>query len=424
MQKRSKTGDNSGVHESNHAQAIVRYVPKRLSALPPQLHRHIAYFLSPHKVRKADDLESLVKWYPIEYLCVDFRLPADEQRGVVSILSQQDCVLKEVVVTHLDYSEFAMLVEALLELQHLECLSLQLCNVASSSAEDFARQCCNSRNKCHFFDLDLSSMTAEMACPIVEKLVRADKCLTYLDLRRIDGWKDAHNQYLSFLKSKAVNLAHLRFIGVEFGEHGARLMADALAKNCSLQSLRFGDGPIGDDGVSLIADALSRNTVLQRFRGYNLGMTPAGAAKLASALLVNNTLVHFILRDEDVGVQGAKVFAKVLEVNRSLRNLGLNYCELGREGCHAIVNALEKNDVLEKLDIAYNGMSDLDAQRLLTMPGKRWWSLYIDERNRMKSLKPTSPFPTQFREEFENNFREHKYEMKMFGTVSSFSPLL
>ena len=404
--KRSNTTGDRSTDVRDHSEENVGAVLRTRLFLPTQVHQHIAYFLTPHKVSKAEDLAVLVESYPVEYLCVEFQLAAEEQSGVVSILSREPRVLREVILTQLDYEEYAFLVGALLKLKSLEGLSLQLRNVVSSSVDEFVRHCCNSRNKCHFFDLDLGTLTADMASILVEKLVRGDMSLTYLDVRRIEGWKDKHNRYLSLLTSRTVSLAHLRCCGVEFDLAGAKLLADALARNCRLKSVWIGDGPIGDAGVVLIAEALAKNALLERFRGYHLGMSPAGASKLAAALLTNRTLLDFTLRDEDVGESGAYTFAKVLEKNRSLRSLGLRYCSLGGEGCHSIVNAVETNNVLESLDIAYNGISSTDAERLMTMPSK-WYRLYIDEGRLLKSPKPRNPYAKQYREEFEINFRQH-----------------
>ena len=136
-------------------------------------------------------------------------------------------------------------------------------------------------------------------------------------------------------------------------------------------------------------------------------MTPTSAAKFASALLRNETLVYLTLRDEDLGEEGAIAFAKLIAASPTLRALSLNYCELGAEGCHLIVNAVEKNLLIEKLELKFNGMSRMDAQRLIDMERDYWWSLEIDDNLVRKSAGPSLPLLTQYRDNFKKNFRQY-----------------
>ena len=132
-------------------------------------------------------------------------------------------------------------------LERMECLSLQLCNIAASAADELVANCCNSKNKCHFLDLDFSGIPADKSSSLIDELLKRDQVLTYLDLRRIDEWKDTHNKYLESI-IQGMQLTHLRFTQVEFGKYGAALLAKALGANCSLRSVLIGDGPIGDEG--------------------------------------------------------------------------------------------------------------------------------------------------------------------------------
>ena len=409
QQKRQRAADQGGEiitpHGCNQHDAHNSW---SFSCLPLPIQRHIAYFLSAHKVYTASELDKLVQFYPLEYLCVELSVTKAEVEAMGLLLSREPQLLREVVVLQMDYSEGAPLVKELLQLESLECLSLQLHRVDSTCAERLVRRCCKSRNKHHFLDLDLSMLSADRASDLVEELVRGDMSLTYLDLRYIDGWKDAHNKYLKSLMSSTLQLSHLVLLGVEFDKLGVVLLANALAANCSLEGILFGDGPIFDEGVALIGEALSRNSVLQRFRGFNLGMTSVGAVKFFNSLMSNTTLEYLSFKDEDVGEEGAIAVAKLLEVNCSLRTVGFSYCDLGLHGCNAIVDAIEKNTSLEEIWLNYCGISNADSRRLQEMDRKSWWVPEINEKRFVnKATYRRAPIFRQHRSDFKTNFREY-----------------
>ena len=389
------------------ARPVRRKSVRRLKSLPTALCQAIAHYLLPINVYTANDLSDYLDAFPIEYLSIEIYGVEEEIPKYCRVLEAHPSKLKEVVLRQADYTTWRDLVKVLLQLSNLQCVSLSLSGLKGPRVFDLVAQCCSSTSGYHYLDLDFNGTPPEVTSQLIEKLIKTDKNLLYLDLRAISGWSDQQNGFLRSLTFPNVSLSYLRFLEIDFGLYGVELVSQALAANCSLKCIHLGSGPIGDKGIFLLGDGLSKNSVLKRMHFEGVGISPVGAVYFARQLMNNQTLEYLTLKDEELGEEGGLAFANLLKVNHSIRELVLDYCALGERGCHHVVNALEYNQSLEVLRMAWCGINRKDQARLLSLR-RKWYQLTTDDTHLdVKRLLRRNPVLVQHRTTFKNNYREH-----------------
>lgn len=144
---------------------------------------------------------------------------------------------------------------------------------------------------------------------------------------------------------------------------GAKLLAEAVATNCTLQTLNLSKNHIGEHGARHLGHALKRNTSLHTLELWDSHIKARGARYLAAALHTNTALTSLGLRENDVGITtdvrdgnvGAETeLGAMLEVNTTLLTLDLWGNKICDEGAGLLADALTVNDALTSLNIRYN----------------------------------------------------------------------
>ncbi|OHE72562.1 MAG: hypothetical protein A2007_06040 [Verrucomicrobia bacterium GWC2_42_7] len=157
----------------------------------------------------------------------------------------------------------------------------------------------------------------------------------------------------------------------EFGDLGARALADALKINTSLTELNLTANGIGGVGARALADALKTNTSLTKLNLTGNKIGDVGAGALADVLRTNSTLIELNLSDNKISFYGASLIGEALDHNTSLTKLSLdgNYisCWMNEDnapdarddrGIKALGIALQRNTSLLELFIDRNGITN------------------------------------------------------------------
>lgn len=394
----------SGAVSKRHIRRYKQY-RSDFRSLPLTLSRAVSHYLAPINVYTAQELRTYLEFFPIEYLSIEI-YGAEEIPKYCALLESQPASLKEVVLRQPNYTAWKDLIKVLLQLKNLECLSLRLSGLKGQLGVDLVAQCCASPGGYHYLDLDFEGSDPALTSRLIEQLLNGDKNLLYLDLRAVQGWSDEQNSFLRSIVSPNVSLSYLRFLEIDFGLYGVKLLSQALAANCPLECVHVGSGPIGDKGIMMLGDGLAKNSVLKRLLFEGARISPVGGVYFARSLMKNQTLEYLTLKDEELGEEGGVAFGELLKVNRSLRELVLDYSSFGEEGCHHLVNALQYNPSLEVLRMAWCGINKKDEARLISLP-REWHELTTsDTRLSFQRLTHRNPVLVQHRSTFKTNYRE------------------
>ena len=133
------------------------------------------------------------------------------------------------------------------------------------------------------------------------------------------------------------------------GDHGALLLAEALALNGRLVTLSMARNQVGPRGGL----ELARNGRLTRLDLGQNRLGDEGAEALALALTENRRLLALELQVNGIGVRGAGALADALRQGVPLRELHLRDNRLGDEGAQLVADAL-KGSNLTLLDLSFN----------------------------------------------------------------------
>jgi Ran GTPase-activating protein (RanGAP) involved in mRNA processing and transport len=138
----------------------------------------------------------------------------------------------------------------------------------------------------------------------------------------------------------------------DFGDAGAKTVANLLNRYHSITCLDLGFCNIGDIGIESLASHLSLSSCrieILYLSGNRL--TPLGLKHLSNALSTNSSIQRLYLTANEGGPDGAKWIAKGLGSNHSLTSLTINVNKMGSAGADAIADMLAKNDSLTHLNL-------------------------------------------------------------------------
>jgi len=138
----------------------------------------------------------------------------------------------------------------------------------------------------------------------------------------------------------------------DFGDAGAKMIANLLNKYRSITCLDVGFCNIGDIGIEALSKHLSLATCqieILYLSGNRL--TPIGLKHLSDALLINQSIQRLYLTANEGGPEGAKWIAKGLEVNRTLTSLTINVNKMESDGASAMAEMLSKNESMTHLNL-------------------------------------------------------------------------
>ncbi|KAI1233899.1 hypothetical protein IHE44_0004350 [Lamprotornis superbus] len=138
------------------------------------------------------------------------------------------------------------------------------------------------------------------------------------------------------------------------GAQGARKIAEALKKNCSLRELILSSNSVGDNGSIALAEALRVNHSLQSLDLQSNSISSAGVTALTAALCSNKGLLSLNLRENSISKEGGPAIARALRSNSTLRKLDLAANLLYDDGGKAIALAIKENRALTSLHLQWN----------------------------------------------------------------------
>ena len=154
----------------------------------------------------------------------------------------------------------------------------------------------------------------------------------------------------------------------QLGDDGAAAIGNALVGNVALRELGLARCGISDAGAARLGLGLQgRSSVLHTLELEGNAIGPAGAQALGTALETNMGLDSLGLALNHLGADGAAALALGLRRNANLTSLNLAGCELGDDGAVALALALRSNEVLRDLNLQNNGIGSRGGAAIASM---------------------------------------------------------
>ena len=157
---------------------------------------------------------------------------------------------------------------------------------------------------------------------------------------------------------RAGTLGTLELRSNRIGNHGAGVLAEALAGNSQLHVLDLQRNDIKCQGAIGLAAALQVNRTLRVLNVRFNEIADSGASALGKALQANKTITELHLGGNLVGPEGAVQLASALETNETVRTLNLRSNAILDVGAVAIARMCKRNDSLVELYLGSNGISE------------------------------------------------------------------
>eukprot|EP01041_Mallomonas_annulata_P002145 gene2145-4177_t len=156
------------------------------------------------------------------------------------------------------------------------------------------------------------------------------------------------------LESLILDRPLLTTLEEESVDHFSRL----LAHQSSLTALSLRYNHVGDHGMRLLSQALMANDTLTSLNLDSNKICVGGANSIARTLVQVQRLKELRLSANRLGDEGARAIAEALKCNYSLTKVDLGYNGIGVSGLVAIGTALEKNNTLTRLAVWGNSFDD------------------------------------------------------------------
>lgn len=168
-----------------------------------------------------------------------------------------------------------------------------------------------------------------------------------------------------------------------------------LATNTTIKEVFFGGGSggdFGDDGAKVVAEAMERNETPPMLNINNQRVGDRGAKALARAIEVNTTVKILTMEANYIGDEGATALAAALRHNHTLLWLDLRCNDrITDVGAEALLGALSKSFAVRTLDFRGRGVSPACIRR-----GYLQWKVGVARRRllammRLEGVVPKSP---------------------------------
>ena len=180
--------------------------------------------------------------------------------------------------------------------------------------------------------------------------------LARLSLSECGLGDDGVQGLLPVVRTGALSALELR--SNRIGNHGAGVLAEALAGNTNLQVLDLQRNDIKCQGAIGLAAALQVNRSLRVLNVRFNEIADSGASAIGKALQANKALTELHLGGNLVGPEGAVQLASALEANETVRTLNLRSNAILDVGAVAIARMCKRNDALVELYLGSNGISE------------------------------------------------------------------
>ena len=161
-------------------------------------------------------------------------------------------------------------------------------------------------------------------------------------------------------------LARLSLSDCSLGDDGVSSVLPVV-RTGSLTTLELRSNRIGNHGAGVLAEALAGNHTLLVLDLQRNEITCQGAIGLAAALQVNRTLRVLNVRFNEISDSGASALGKALQANKSVAELHLGGNLVGPEGAVHLAAALESNETVRTLNLRSNAILDVGAVAIARM---------------------------------------------------------
>jgi hypothetical protein len=239
---------------------------------------------------------------------------------------------------------------------------------------------------------------------------------------QIGSSDDTYNRYGEELENDAAeavnvinstkNLRNFSCVDCGLGKNGLTNIVNAIIANkLPFRSFFFWGSEFGDDGAKVIADFLKVNSTLSILNVGKCKLTAVGAKYIIDALITSNNcaLNNLNLSRNAIGDEGAKDIARLVVVKSTLLKLDITWDSgITTVGFHDIIDALLRNSTLQRLAISTTAFNDVIIKNIVTI---------IGSNSSLRELDITQYEVGPDVKCFKNNWGFFKYDESIFADL-------